>query len=103
MASESTTLIPKIADADKATRPQPKARRNGLQRLAADGDACDRPCYGAWGRRELASVRRGRPAPGGGPPRRSPNRPVPCVAPRSHQQAAAHEANEPHAYGECGR
>ena len=95
MASASTTLIPKIADADPPPRPAPGARRNGLQRWLPIGAAVLLGLLLVAGIGvALASSGGDDPPPSGAPPTTTATpAPVTVHGTAFTQQATAHDAN----------
>jgi hypothetical protein len=95
LASQSTTLIPKISDADLPPRPAPKPRRNGLQRWLPIGAAVLLGALLITGIGVALASSGGDDPPSGGSTPTTTAKPAPVTVHGTAytQQAAAHDAN----------
>ena len=94
LASQSTTLIPKITDADPPPPPAPKPRRNGLQRWLPIGAAVLLGALLIAGIGVALASSGGDDPPSGGTPTTSAKpTPVTVHGTAFTQESAAHDAN----------
>jgi hypothetical protein len=95
LASQSTTLIPKISDADLPPRPAPKPRRNGLQRWLPIGAAVLLGLLLIAGIGVALASSGGDDPPPGGAPATTSAKPTPVTVRGTAftQQATARDAN----------